>query len=280
MPSRILYAGQSVTITTNGGLVRHLPVQSANCDTTNPIEDILSFGHLGSLGRYQTQASSCKSDIKSYLPDTTGSQDYLLNTAFIQGLTGEAISGLASTIVVTPNGFTMSGILASLGVEIQNGGFATADLSFVGIGQPIYASAPNSASFSEQGSMPTSFTPITSSNIAGQAASGCASSFKFNLDMPNETISCLGGIVSGSQGAIASSYLQVSKPPFKTNISVEGLAVDLPNVPSTQYAIGKLGIILPNAIVESRAWNQSVGAAGASWSYNISDITVNFQDLP
>src|SRR5581483_5108921 len=136
MPARVLYVGQQVSITTNGGAVRYLPVQSASCEVTRPIEDILSFGRLGSLGRFQTAVSTCKSDIKTYIPNVTGtgtisdgSRTNILDTLFIQQLTGDALNGLMTTIDVTPNGFTMSGILTSLGIEIANGSFATASLS-------------------------------------------------------------------------------------------------------------------------------------------------------
>jgi hypothetical protein len=290
MPARILYAGQTASITPAGAAgasgVRYLPVQSAACDVSRPLENVLSFGHLGTLARVQNSVSTCKSDIKTYLANSTGitgASNYanLLNAEFIQVLTGQALAGQVSTISVTPGGFTMSGILSNLGIDISNGSFATADLSFVGVGEPYFAPAPTTSSFSEQPNMPTSFSPVTSTNVSGTITGGCANSFKFSLDIPNEVISCLGGNISGTQTAIANSFLQVAKPPFSATISVEGLAVDAPTGAqlNSAYIVGKLAITLPNGTLESRSVNQSVGSAGASYNYTLSDASANFADV-
>lgn len=283
MPARVLYAGQEVKIVTFGALTRYLPVQSASCEVTRPIEDILSFGKLGSLGRVQNNVSTCKADIKSYLANSTGtgtaaSRQNLVNSEFIQGLTGEALAGSISVISVTPNGFVMSGILSNFGVDISNGAFGTADFSFVGVGEPNFAAAPVSSTFTEQSNMPSAFSPVVSSNVTGQTVSGCANSFKFSLDIPNEVISCLGGITSGTQPQVASSYLQVAKPPFKASISVEGTAVDLPNNTANTFIVGKLGIALPAAQVTSRSFNNAVGQVGGTYNYTLEDVTANFTD--
>jgi hypothetical protein len=283
MPARVLYAGQEVKVVTFGGLTRYLPVQSASCEVTRPIEDILSFGKLGSLGRVQNNVSTCKADIKSYLANTTGtgsaaSRQNLVNSEFIQGLTGEALAGSISVISVSPNGFFMSGILANFGVDISNGAFGTADFSFVGVGEPSFAAAPVSSAFTEQATMPTAFSPVVSTNVTGQTVSGCANSFKFSLDIPNEVISCLGGLTSGTQPQVASSYLQVAKPPFKTSISVEGTAVDLPNNAANTFVVGKMGISLPAAQVTSRSFNNAVGQVGATYNYTLEDVTAIFVD--
>lgn len=281
MPARVLYAGQEVKIVTNGGITKLLPVQSASCELTTPIEDILSFGRLGSVGRFQTTVSTCKSDIKTYLAITGGSVQNMVNTAFIQGLTGESLAGSLSVISVTPNGFTMSGILAAMSVDISNGSFATCDFSFVGVGEPTFAASPNSNVYTEPGTMPTSFTPVTSANVSGQTSAGCANSFKFSLDLPNDTISCLGGAISGSQGAVAASFLQVAKPPFKASLSADGMAVDAPtgaNVTS-QFAVGRLGITLPAAKVTSHSVNNAVGQVGATYAYTLEDVSALFADL-
>jgi hypothetical protein len=286
MPARVLYAGQEVKIVTNGGLTRYLPVQSASCEVTRPIEDILSFGKLGSLGRVQNNVSTCKADIKSYLANTTGStgagaQNALVNSAFIQGLTGEALAGSVSVISVSPNGFFMSGILANFGVDIANGAFGTADFSFVGVGEPNFAPAPSTTAFGgEATNMPSSFSPVVSTNVTGQTVSGCATSFKFSLDIPNEVVSCLGGVVSGTQPQVASSFVQVAKPPFKASISVEGIAVDSPNNAANTFVVGKLGIALPAAQVTSRSFNNAVGQVGATYNYTLEDVTALFTDQP
>jgi len=282
MPARVLYVGQEVKIVTFGALTKYFPVQSASCELTRPIDDVLSFGRLSSLGRFQNSVATCKADIKTYISQNTGAAAaQQLNTAFIQGLTGEALAGSVSTISVTPNGFTMSGILASFGLEISQGNFATADLSFVGVGEPSFAAAPGSNVYAEQANMPTAFTPVTSANIAGPAATGCATSFKFSLDLPNDTLTCLGGAISGSQAAVASSFLQVAKPPFKASISVEGTAIDAPSgvLLTTQYQIGKLGITLPAAQITARSFNNAVGNVGATYNFTVEDITASFADL-
>jgi len=291
MPQRSLYVNQEVKIQTSGNIAtRYLPVQSASCEVTRPIEDVLSFGRLGSLARTQVSVSTCKADIKTYLASTTGTgtvadstRNNLLDAVTIQTLTGEALNGATSTITVSPNGFAMSGILASLGIDIANGQFATADLSFVGVGEPFFANAPTSATFGEATNMPNSFTPVTSTNVTGTFISGaCPNSFKFSLDMPNETISCLGGITSGEQTVVKNDFLQVGKPPFKATINVEGLAVDAPaaaSIASATYVVGKLQIQLPAGQISSRSFSNAVGQAGANYSYTVEATSATFSDV-
>jgi hypothetical protein len=291
MPARVLYVGQQVSIDPSNGLsstsisgIRFLPVQSASCEVNRPIEDILSFGHLGTLGRVQNAVSTCKADIKTYVANFTGivnTSGYYnaVNADLLNTLTGQALGGTVSQINVTPNGFTMSGILASVGISIALGQFATCDFSFVGVGEPTFASAPSTSSYVEQAAMPTSFQPVTSTFVSGAITGGCANSFKFNLDIPNETINCLGGVVSGSQGAIANQFLYVAKPPFKASVSVEGLAVDPPTaaqIATTKFVIGKLGILLPGGQIVNRSFNNAVGQAGASYNYTIEDVSCLF----
>jgi hypothetical protein len=281
MPARVLYAGQDCKIVTNGAISKFLPVQSAGVEVTIPNEDILTLGRLGSVGRFQTTVATCKADIKTYLAITGNSSSAVLTASVIQALTGEALAGSVSTISVTPNGFTMSGILASFGVDISNGSFATADLSFVGVGEPAQSAAPVSNVYSEPGNAPTSFTPVTSNLVSGQGVAGCANSIKFSLDLPNDTVSCLGGAISGGQVAVSSSFLMVAKPPFKASISVEGTAVDYPTGSqlTSQYQIGKFGITLPNGKIASRSVNQAVGNVGATYSYTVEDVSALFADL-
>ena len=300
MPARVLYVGQSCSIdpssvgsTTTTSGVRYLPVQSASCEVTRPIEDIFSFGHLGSLGRFQNSVSTCKSDIKSYLANFTGSIDVgksaassgqyynAINAAFLRTLTGHTLGGTTSIVNVNPNGFTMSGILASVGINVAVGQFATCDLGFVGIGEPFFAVAPSTSIYAEQSVMPASFSPVTSSFVSGILTGGCPNSFKFSLDMPTETINCLGGDVTGSQEVVAGDFLYVGKPPFKCTVNVEGLSVDPPagsEIATTKFIIGKLGIILPAGQVTSRSFNNAVGQAGASYNYTIEDISCTFSD--
>ena len=283
MPARILYVGQEVKIVTAGGLTRYLPVQSASCEVTRPIEDVLSFGRLGSLGRVQNAVSTCKADIKSYVPNVTGiggSANNIINAAFLQGLTGESLAGSNSVITVSPNGFTMSGIVTSIGFDISEGSFATADFSFAGVGEPLFASAPTGVGFSQQSNMPSSFTPVTSTSVDGQITGGCVNSFKFSLDIPTESITCLGGTVSGTQPEVASSFTQVAKPPFKATISLEGTAVDTPAQLNSAFTLGKLDIALPAAQITSRSFNNAVGNVGGTYNYTIEDVSCTFTDNP
>lgn len=302
MPSRVLYSAQSLNITTNGGYSRYLPVQSANCDITNPNEDILSFGQLGSLGKFQTNVSTCKSSIKSYLPlpaqgaswsgDATGGggEINVVDATLLSALTGEALGGLVSTITVQPNGFIMSGILTSFGVDISNGGFAMADFGFNGVGVPNFAPQPVGNTYAIPGNMPSSFTPVVSSHVSGlyQAGGGTsitgntASSFKFNLDIPTDQLSSLGGAITGGQVVVAPYFLMVAKPPFKTSISVEGTSIAIPagtGAAGNMYVVGTLGITLPKALVTASSFNQAVGNIGASYNYSLEDTSVVFTDL-
>ena len=281
MPARILYAGQEAKVVTNAATTKYLPVQSASCEVTRPIEDVLTFGRLGSVGRFQANVATCKADIKTYLAITGGNVNNLINSAFLTALTGESVDGKVSTITVTPNGFNMSGILTSFGVDIAVGGFAMADFSFVGVGEPTFNAAPTSNTTTEQGNMPSSFTPATTASVGGQASGGCAQSFKFSLDIPTESLVCLGGAISGTQGDVASNVLQVAKPPFKATISVEGSAVDAPTGSqlTSQFIVGKIGFTLPKAQVTSRSFNNAVGQVGASYSYTMEDVNVTFADV-
>lgn len=302
MPSRILYVGQTVSITTAGGYLRYLPVQSASCEVSQPVEDVLSFGQLGSLGRFQTAVTTCKSSIKSYLPmpsvgasftgGSTGStsENNIIDVTLINALTGDALAGSVATISVSPNGFIMSGILSSFSVDISNGGFAMADFSFNGLGQPFFAAQPSSAAYTTQANMPSSFTPVISSHVSGiyQVGGGTsitgntASSLKFNLDIPTEQLSSLGGNITGSQPAVAPYFLMVAKPPFKTSVSVEGTSVAIPagtGAAGNMYVIGGLGITLPAAICTTSSFNNAVGNVGATYNYTVEDVTANFTDV-
>lgn len=291
MPARTLYVGQTVAIYTNGGsgvgAQRLLPVQSASCEVNRPIEDILSFGRLGSLGRVQTAVSTCKSDIKTYIPFTTGtggpvgdpSRVNLVDSLFIQQLTGEALNGLPATIQVFPNGFTMSGILTNIGVEIANGSFATSSMSFAGVGEPFFDQPGTGASFTQSPFMPASFTPVVSSFVSGAINTGCATSFKFSLDIPNETVSCLGGKVTGTQVQVAPNFLMVAKPPFKASITLEGTAVAPDATGSALFTVGRLTMQLPAGQVTSRSFNNAVGNVGATYNYTIEDVSALFSDF-
>jgi hypothetical protein len=305
LPSRILYVGQTCSITTASGYLRYLPVQSASCESTMPPEDVLSFGQLGSLGRYQTSVTTCKSSIKSYLPMPSGGGTFgggaditgagspdvnVIDSTLLTSLTGDALAGNVAVVTVTPNGFTLSGILASFSLDISNGGFAMADFGFDGVGMPFYQAQPVGNSYATSASMPSSFTPVISSHVSGiyqvgggQSITGnTASSIKFSLDLPSDQLSSLGGNITGDQTAVSPYFLKVAKPPFKATVSVEGTSIAIPQgtgAAGNVYYIGCLGIKLPNAICTSRSYNQSVGSVGATYNYTIEDTNVIFSDI-
>ena len=300
MPSRILYVGQQLTITTAAGYIRYLPVQSANCDVTQPVEDVLSFGQLSSLGRYQTAVTQCKSTIKSYLSLPTGGGSFgtdstggggevnVIDATLISSLTGYALAGNTATINVSPNGFTMSGILSNFAVDISNGGFAMADFTFEGVGQPYFPGQPVGNTYLISGvtnNAPSSFTPVISSHVSGLYSTGVsntAGSFKFSLDIPSDQLSSLGGNITGGQPAVAPYFLKVAKPPFKCSLSVEGTSIAVPvgnAAANNVFIVGCLGISLPNANVTSHSFNQAVGNVGATYNYSLEDVSASFTDI-
>lgn len=280
MPARILYVSQSATLKTNDGTTYNLPVQSANCEVSRPIEDVFAFGRLGSLGRVQNNVSTCKSDLKVFLHNSTGeSNNNTLSASLIGKLTGDALDALTATITVTPNGFAMSGILTNLGIDVALGSFATADLSFAGVGEPYFASPPGASEGNTEASLTTvtSVNPVNTANVSGSSSLGCANSIKFSLDLPNDVIGCLGSDPSGTQVAVASNYIMSAKPPFKSTMTVEGAGAEPTNAIINQtFYFGKLGIAIPNPLVTNRSFNQAVGNVAANYNYTIEGITATF----
>jgi hypothetical protein len=288
---------QLAEITTSDGNQFFLPVQSANCDTQNPIEDVLSFGLLGAVTRIQNQVSTCRSTIKTYLnvvPNSSGiytpgeqgtsgsGWNNTVNASLIGKLTGDALQGLMTVINVTPYGFIMSGILGRLNLDVANGALGTADLEFMGVGQPYYAGPPPTilGNLAQLTGQLTAFYPVNNAVVSGSAGLGCAQSMKFSLDIPNDVISCLGTNPSGSQTAVSGGYVMVAKAPFKANLTLEGYAVDVAN---TQYPInqtyffGDLGVSFPKPIVTNRSVNQATNSVGMSYSFTVDDVSCNFQ---
>ena len=289
--SRALYVGQQVAITCNSGQnTVYLPISSASCEVSEPVDSISSFGHLMSLATAQTNLTTCKSTLKTYLlsganVETTGSGPITtgLSTQIIQWLTGDAINGNFTQISVSPNGFTMSGILASLSADIALGGFGMSDLTFHGVGQPFFSPAPSSSTSVEQSNMPTSINPLTTIGIGGSVTgAGCASSFKFSLDMPTDNLACLGSDPNQIQGATQSSLI-ATKPPYKATITVEGYGVDVSSAQTMLsaaitgvYNLGSVNIQLPHPHVTSKSFNNAVGTAAASYSYVCEDTIAFF----
>lgn len=262
----------------------------------NPVEDVLSFGYLGAINRIQNQVSTCRSTIKTYLnvlpntgtPYTPGQGgngtgfNNTVNAQFIGKLTGDALAGNMAVIQVQPYGYTMSGILARLGIDVANGQLGTADLEFVGVGQPYFQGPPPTILGSIPGNSGqlTAFYPVNNATVSGSAGLDCAMSLKFTLDIPNDTISCLGTNPSGSQVAVSGGYVQVARSPFKSTMVVEGYAIDITNTlyPLNQiYFFGDMGITMNNPIITNRSVNQSAGSVGMTYNYTIDSLTPSFQ---
>ena len=142
MPARTLYAAQQATIVTNANTTGNFAVQSASAETSIPVDDLLILGKFGSAGRHQKEVATCKADLKIFLAATGTTTAGALAGSFLAELTGETVEGKVSTITVSPNGFTMSGIVSSIGIDHSQGNYAMCDISFVGVGEPDYAAVP------------------------------------------------------------------------------------------------------------------------------------------
>lgn len=288
--SRALYVGQLVSIATNGGAnTYYLPVSSAGIDVTSPVEAVSAFGHLNSLATAQVNLTTCKSTIKTYLGTGytgTGGNIMGITAQALQNITGDATSNTMSVITVTPYGFQMSGIVTSIGIDIAVGGFGMCDLVFNGVGLPILSSPGNA--YQDQGNMPNTLEPVTTVLISGAVTgAGCASSFKFSLDMPTDNLVCLGESPNIPQSSAQNSIVS-TKPPYKSTITVEGYGVDIDSLNGASvgaalgaavsgvYYLGNIGIQMSHPKVSNRTFNNAVGAAGATYNYTVEDVGINF----
>ena len=284
---RTLYAGQTVQILSQqGNVTGYLPVSSATCEVTRPIEAVTAFGHLGSLALAQTNLTTCKASIKSYLVSGANFSGTIagglctgMSALLLQCLTGDAIQGNYTVINVTPNGFQMSGILSYVGVDIALGGFGTCDLTFNGIGEPYFYALSGPAT-ADQTAMPNAIVPVTTVGVSGAINSyGCATSFKFTMDMPTDNLACLGDPPDVFQFSGMNSLI-ATKPPYKSTISVEGYGVNVSTtgIPpaNSLYSLGGLSIALPHATFTSKSFNNAVGTANATFNYTVEDTTALF----
>jgi hypothetical protein len=279
MPARTLYAAQQATIVTNANTTGNFAVQSASAETSIPVDDLLILGKFGSAGRHQKEVATCKSDLKIFLAMDTGNAA-ALNGSFLAELTGETVEGKVSTITVAPNGFTMSGIVSSIGIDHSQGNYAMCDLSFVGVGEPDYAAVPTTVGGA--GGSPAdaiSITPITTGieiyDTAGALTTACPASAKFSLDIPNEVISCLGGQISGRQEDVASANVQVGKPPFKGSITVEGTSAEEVNKLKFSALGAGISCVINDGKLISRSFNQNAGDVGANYSFTLEGVDVD-----
>lgn len=291
---RTLYVGQTVQIVTGPTGVSGvratgvLPVSSASCEVTKPIEAVSAFGRLGALALAPTNLTTCKSSIKAYL--TSGATAYNasgMNSGVTAGLlsaiTGDAVNGRDTIISVSPNGFQMTGICASIGIDMSLGGMGTIDFSFNGIGQPSFSTLPSNATTEPSpNNTPQSIVPVTTVAVAGNVTGfGCANSFKFSLDMPTDNLACLGDAPDMVQSAAMNSLI-ATKPPYKATVTVEGFGVDISTglgvnqTLTNNFTLGGLNIKLPAAIVTSKSFNNAVGTANASYNFTMEDTTASF----
>jgi len=292
---RVVYFAQSGTITTNpanpgAGNIYLLPITTANIEVTRPIEALSAFGKFSSLNTAQTNLTTCKSTFKAYMG--SGAGDFLYtgvngNSIYSQasGFFGissgmlndliantKASSGMAITIA--PNGFTMTGILTNIGLDISMGSFGMADLGFAGVGNPVIV--PPTATTAESIST-LSISPITTMSVGtgGALSNIYATSIKFAYDFPTDTLSALGDNPNATQGNLTSVI--ATKAPYKTTVTVQGHGVD-PTVldkfiAGASYAIGDVAFILPNAKVNSRSFSNAAGQVSADFSYTAEDTS-------
>lgn len=270
---RVAYFAQSGTLIC-GANTYILPISSANIEVTRPIEAVTAFGQFGALNTAQTNITTCKSSLKAYLGTGVG----------INGLTKTVLDDLISgtqtgsiTIKVSPNGFTMSGILTNIGLDISLGGFGMADLGFAGVGNPDVA---NPTATTTAASTALTITPVTTMTVgSGQALSGVsATSIKFSYDLPTDTLGALGENPNATQGSMTSVI--ATKAPYKTSISVEGYGVNISGLLDTAvtgvFSIGNIGISLPKGKVSSRSFNNAAGQVSATFSLSAEDTSANF----
>ena len=293
---RTLYVGQQVQIVTGptgiGGVraTGVLPVSSASCEVTKPVEAVTAFGRLGSLAIAQTNLTTCKSSIKAYL--SSGASAYTpsgmnsgVTFGLLRAITGDAVRGDYTIITVSPNGFTMSGICSNVGLDMALGGFGTIDFGFAGIGQPSFQSATTNATTEPSpNATPISIVPVTTVAVGGLVTGfGCSTSFKFSLDMPTDNLACLGDAPDMVQQAGLNSVI-ATKPPYKATVTVEGFGIDISNTgmlatPSNlqgSFTLGGLNVSLPNAIVSSKTFNNAVGTANATYNFTMEDVSASF----
>ena len=269
-------------------LISGLPVQSASIERTIPTEDVMILGKLGSAGRQQKEVESVKMDVKLFwasgerADSTSTSITNLLDTRIsavnLAKLTGNALVGTRSIVVVEPNGFTGYGILTNFGIDGSVGDFLTASMTFEGFGTPIIASTTTNATDTSDYA-PKSVFVYTSENITLGAGHGneTIKSAKFSLDIPTERLSHIGAPVTGLQTDenLTGQHLLVAKPPFKVSVSYEGqLVTGSHALDGLTFGHVKFTPIAAN--ITSQNYSQNAGDVGASMSFSSegTDVTI------
>ena len=283
--TRSLYSTQYLKLRLTegtGSYITGLPVQTASIERTVPTEDILVLGRLSSVGRQQKDVETYKMDVKLFWASTAGAQ---LTSSDISTLTGNALNGTRSEVVVEPNGFTGFGILTKFSLDGSVGNFITSDLTFEGFGTPVISTVANPAN-AEGGGVANSVTVWTSENVILGTNSGSninptetINSAKFSLDIPTETLSRIGAQITGSTtlDRLTGNYLHVAKPPFKSSISYEGQLVTGDHKSET-ITFGHIKVTPVNFNITSQSYNQNAGDVGATMSFSSEGVTATFAD--
>jgi len=281
--NRSLYSTQFLKLRLTEGVgdyISGLPVQTASIERTVPTEDIVVLGRLGSVGRQQKEVETYKMDVKLFWASTPNAK---LTHSDIIALTGNALNGTRSEVIVEPNGFTGFGILNKFSLDGSVGAFITADLSFEGFGTPVITTAANAGN-TEGGGVPSAVTVYTSENVIlgnndNQVSDPTETikSAKFNLDLPTETLSRIGAQITGktTDGLLTGNYLHVAKPPFKASFSYEGELVTGDHKDDA-LTFGHLKVSPVNFNVTSQSFNQNQGDVGATMSFNSEGVSVTF----
>lgn len=276
--TRTVYYGQEAKITANGTSY-YFPVISASCDSTRPIENVPEFGKFQSDNIVQNTPSTCRSSFKSYLVASTS-----LPTV-VNNLKIDAKNGAGTVISVTPGGFEMTGICTNFSVDSSVGALATCSFAFQGMGPLLYH--PITGTPTDQPTMPSSINPINSTQVLGAFLSvGCATSFKFSLDMPAQTITTAGLQLTGTYAD--QNWKIVSQPPFKSTLSMEGYGLDISasgNLEAQKgqtFALGLdeadryLGISLLNPVITALAFSNAAGTSNSIYSFTIEGTDASF----
>lgn len=290
--SRNLYSTQFLTLElTEGGensdTISGLPVQTASIERTVPTEDVMVLGKLGSAGRQQKEVESVKIDVKLFWASgtrdnstsstITTSEAVRITAANLSTLTGNALKGVRSKIILAPNGFTGYGILTNFGIDAGVGDFLSANLSFAGFGTPQIANTTTSAD-NESSYAPASVFVYTSENVSLAGGSNeTIKSAKFSIDIPNERLSRLGAPVTGSQTNenLTGAHTLVAKPPFKVSVSYDGELVTGAHAEDA-ITFGHLKITPVASAVTSQSYNQNAGDVGGAFSFSSEGTSCTF----
>lgn len=280
--NRTVYFAQTGKISFNNGDWYVLPVQSANVEVTRPIEPITAFGQFSALNTAQTNFTTCKSTFKAYLGTGTSLGKSAggggVDSTFLNQLISNTQSGKQIAIEVGPNGYSMSGLLTNLGIDISIGAFGMCDMGFAGLGNPTLTS--NTTSTTTEISTTMSLSPVTTMSVDTGSATALSGAFptsvKFSYDLPTDTLATLGENPNASQSGSTLQSVIATKPPYKATVSVEGYGIN-PTVSDAvisvaPYEIGNIGVQLRNGKVTSRSFNNAAGQVSATFSYTVEDI--------